>query len=362
MTVAAIIDRTRALDLTARSLGLTVPTDVSVVLSKALLAQSLRRTLFNAAPCSASTLSALVRTALMFLVDDPEALKEAIEDTIHDLIAMGDILEMRTDSASHSDILLRPAPPSFVARQDGSFIIIGIAGDEITPTHEPPVTHHASGLRSLRTADAKRCRTELLDLGLIELPERLWLHAPAALPAIDLITHWKGRLPVELKPETIEDLEILDTDSPTSFYKGRWTTLNAKHTGIFVARRRQRYGARLWCLAEVKDGMLQRFMDIRARDTRTRDCDEAWRLQAAMDAAAGKPQTVRVWEKGLSAILSFQGPLPAWAARRLSFIGEQVPLPRALLAFEIPKENAENELLWLEEHLWLARNDEGGVA
>lgn len=362
MNGVAVIDRAKALAQTARSLGLTPDSASMSSQSRAILAQSLRRASFNAAPCAAQVLRALVFAVQSPLTDDTDSLKAQIESALDDLIAIGDILEMRSDSEARSDLVLRPAPPAFVVRRDGSFIIIGVAGDEITPFSEPPIVHHESGLRSICPADAQTYRSELLGLGLIELPERLWLFAPAAVSAADVVAHWKARLPVDVRPEKIEDLEILDGASTTTFYKGRWSALHPKHAGIFVARRRQRYGAKLWCLVDVKDGLVQRLVDIRARDCRTRDCDEAWRLQAAIDASAGTPQGVRVSSTEAATTLAFSSPLPAWAARRLSFIGNQVASPHALLAFEIPTENAQEELQWLGENLWLARNDEERIA
>jgi hypothetical protein len=362
MNALAVINHADALAITARSLGIDFKSGEAPTLSRALVAQALRRAIFNAAPCAPHALRSLVFVALSPLADDPEALKVHIEDALHDLIAAGDILEMRAASGERSDIVLRPAPPAFVARRDGSFIIVGISGDEITPIREPSILHHESGLRSVRVADVQKCRAELLDLGLIELPERLWLHAPATSSAHDLAAHWKARLPTEPRPEKIEGLEILDAASSTAFYKGRWTSLHPKHSGFFVVRRPQRFGANLWCLADIKDGVVQRFTDIRAKDSRTRDCDEAWRLRAALDAVSGAPQTVSMVADEASAILSFTAPLPAWAARRLGFLGEQVTVPRALLAFRIPIENVQDELRWLGENLWLVRNDKGGTA
>lgn len=362
MSAVAVIDRTFALRRTAEVLGIAIAESEAPRLGRLLLAQSLRRAVFIAAPCEEQTARSLSLAALAPLTDDVAALKEQIGDTLQDLISMGDIFEQRTDLGERSEVILRPAPPAFVLRRDGSLLIIGIAGDEITPTLETPVVYYPSGLRSVRPADAHLCRSALLDLGLIELSERTWLHPPGTISAAEHVAAWSARLPTDLRPEKIEDLEILDTAAPVSFYKGRWCPLHAKHEGIFVARRPQRYGAKLWCLAEVKDGIVQRFADIRARDSRSRDCDEAWRLQAAMDAVAGTPQRVGLAVNGLAATLSFSAPLPAWAARHLSFLGQQVPPSRALLAFEIPAENAADELRWLSEKLWLAQNDEGGVA
>lgn len=166
----------------------------------------------------------------------------------------------------------------------------------------------------------------------------------------------------EPRPEKIDGLEVLGNEPQTSFYRGRWTNLHQKHVGIFVARRPQRFGAKLWCLVDVRDGTVQRFTDIRAKDTRTRDCDEAWRLQAALDASSGAPQRVRVQACGPASLLSFSAPLPAWASRRLAFIGEQVDVPRALISFKVPMENIQDELRWLGENLWLVRSDDGGIS
>lgn len=353
-----VISAAQALEQTHCSLGVKFETD-AVPPSRPLIAQSLRRAVFNTAPCPAQTLRSLVFAALSPFTGDAEALKVNIEETLEDVIAMGDILEMRTDLDGRRDVVLRPAPPAFVGRRDGTFIILGVAGDEITPAMQTTVVHQDSGLRCIRPDDTQTCRNELLDLGLIELSERLWLFVPAQMSAIDVLAHWKGRLPVDAKPETVEGLEILNGASATTFYKGRWSGFSAQHSGTFVGRRPQRYGSKLWCLAEVMDGVVLRLVDIRAKDSRTRDCDEAWRLQAAIDAAVGTPQAVRVSANGSTSILAFSAPLPAWAARRLSFIGKPVSVPRSLLAFEIPQQNVQDELRWLGENLWLARKEKG---
>lgn len=362
MNTVAIVDRTNALGQTAHSLGIPFSEGENPTINRVLLAQLLRRGVFNAAPCSANALRTLVFAAIAPLADDAEALKARIEDTLQDLIAMGDILEMRADVLERSGIVLRPAPPAFVVRRNGSIILIGISGDEITPDCKAPVVHYHSGLRRIHLSNGLAYHTELRDLGLIELPERLWLYAPTATSAADFAAFWQAQLPAESSPEKIEDFEILDTASHSSFYKGRWTNLNGKHTGTYIARRPQRYGAKLWCLAEVNDGTVQRFTDIRAMDARTRDCDEAWHLQAALDALAGTPQKIGITENEETVIFSFSSPLPAWAARRLSFIGEPTHIRRALLAFKIPKENAREELQWLAEKLWLVHDNEGGFA
>jgi hypothetical protein len=198
-----------------------------------------------------------------------------------------------------------------------------------------------------------------LDLGLIELPLSAWLHAPASMTANAFLEDWRAKLPTTTSPEKIEDVEILDTKMPTTFYKGRWRAVTNKDAGLYLARRPRRYGANLWCLLELRDGLVQRLVDVHPRDARVRDCDEAWRIQAAIDAIASAPQTVRLMSRDDKAVLAFGSPLPAWATRRLSLIGEPVLVRGTLLAFEVPKQNVEEEVRWLEDVLWLARDTRG---
>ena len=267
MSSVAVMNRSDALRQTALSLGILSAAGDAPALNQILIAQSLRRTVYIAAPCGAQTTRSLALAALAPLCDNPDTLNEQIDDALQDIIAMGDVLEMRSGSVGCSDTVLRPAPPAFVARPDGLFLILGISGDELTPALRMPVLHHASGLRSTRSTDAEQCRSLLLDLGLTELSERVWLHTPATASAAEHAAQWKARLPAELRPEKIENFEVLHGALPASFYKRRWSLLNTKHSGIFIARRPQRYGAKLWCLADVKDGLVQRFVDIHAKDS-----------------------------------------------------------------------------------------------
>lgn len=349
-----ILNRVDCLKYSSRSLGLPDLTR----LDNALIAQALRRSVFIAAPCSMRTVCSLVMNSLGPLSDEPEKLKILIDDVIDDLVNMGDVLEMRYEIAGEPNFILRPAPPAFVLRRDGTFIIVGVAGDEITPpqANDYNLVYRLSGLRTLTPSNVQSCRQTLIDLGLIELPMNVWLHAPVSITADKFVRSWVSRLPNDINPEKIENLEMIDISKATSYYKGRWQSLNEQHAGIYIARRSQRYGAKLWCFAEIRDGLVQRFVDIHSRDARVRDCDEAWRLLTALDALSGSPQQVRVVYEKEMAVLSFTSPLPSWAVRRLSLVGERLKPHRALLEFSLPLQNSEEELHWLEETLWLTRN------
>lgn len=357
MSGISVIDRPTAMALTARSLGVLFSTGDTM--DRALIAQSLRRAVFIAAPCTHRAARDLVARALEPLADDLPALKDEIDQVLEDLIAMGDLLEMHEEPEREKGRLLRPAPPAFVRRRDGSFAILGVAGDEITPSLQARVVHHASALRTVHPADAEECRAMLIDLGVVELPERIWLYAPPEAPASEHVKSWLAKLPNDVAPVRLDGVEVLDTGLPVAYYRGRWAALNSKHTGIFITRRPQRFGAKLWSLAEVRGGVVQRFVDIHPKESRFRACDEAWRLQAAFDAVAGHPQQMAVAVAGSVATLSFFSPLPAWAERRLCIVGERIDFRSALLAFELPADSADAEANWLADALWLTRIERG---
>ncbi len=359
MSTVSVVNHKDAVAGVARSIGLPDNAATLGPTSNVLIAQSLRRSVFIAAPCSARNARTLVGAALVPLTDTQEAFDERIARVLEDLIAIGDVLEMRRENADRSELVLRPAPPSFVKRGDGTFILLGVAGDEITPLVDGAVSFRSSGLRTITPHDPIACSLALLDLGLVELTSAMWMHSPAITTASDFLQEWLARLPQTPHPEKVEELEILDASTPTTFYNGRWRPVRDNDSGLFLARRPQKYGAKLWSLVEVKTGFVQRLVDVHSRDARIRDCDEAWRIQAAFDACAGAPQKVGVIREAENSVLSFFSPLPAWAVRRLTMIGDQFKPVGALLGFRIPIQNTDDELRWLEETLWLARNDGG---
>lgn len=359
MTGLSLINSEAAAEQIGLALGLPIECTNLVASNNALIAQSLRRAVFIEAPCNARNACSITMSALAPLIKDQTDFLERITNVLEDLIATGDILEMRREDADGPERLLRPAPPSFVKRADGTFILLGVAGDEITPIVGEKVAYRSSGLRTISPVDPTNCTSTLLDLGLIELTPNMWMHAPKAVTAREFLDGWLAQLPQQAHPEIVDGLELLDTFTPTKFYVGRWRQLRDTDNGVYLARRSQKYGAKLWSLIEVQTGVIQRLVDIHARDARIRDCDEAWRIQSAFDARAGAPQQVGVKMDDECTLLSFYSPLPAWAVRRLTMIGDPVKPQGALLGFRIPIQNVEDEIGWLEETLWLARNDRG---
>jgi hypothetical protein len=163
--------------------------------------------------------------------------------------------------------VLRPSPPSFVKRRNGSIAILGVAGDQITPlTAELDARIvHRGALRIIPQSGDEDMESLLIELGLLKLPENTWLRLPPLESAEAYLASWRKLLASEPASTSIEGLQILNTAKPPTYYKDRWAKPGRDHNGIYVARRPQRYGASLWCLVDLQSGTPRRFKDLSLR-------------------------------------------------------------------------------------------------
>src|SRR5438128_1579131 len=131
--IASAISPQQALELVQRSLHLP-RSELSTGLSLALVSQALRRAASILAPCSRHELERSVCHSLLALGTGPEVIAVLVEATLETLIAHGDILEMRINNEDDwvtGKFVLRPSPPAFVQRRDGTIIVLGVGGDVI---------------------------------------------------------------------------------------------------------------------------------------------------------------------------------------------------------------------------------------
>jgi hypothetical protein len=344
------VTASEALACTAQSLGLAGDALIGAIIKSAL-----RRAVFLLAPASHTDVIRFVAEPLSSLGVDRAMVDAALED----LITFGDALEMRKAASDPWDapaVVLRPAPPSFVERDDGALVILGIAGDQ--PTALPPDLHgrivDRGPVRILPAHKTEHLAAHLRLVGLAQLSEQAWLRLPAAEPADIHRRHWAEALEaIAASQGAVEDVEILDTARSVRYYRGRWRIPTPAMTGIFIARRPQLYGARLWSLAAIVDGVCRQVLDLYEDQERQRPCDLAWRIQAAIDADAGQPQEVRVRRNAAACQLDFFGPIPAFAERRLSLGGSKCAGQGCLFSFLLAPEQLENELLALQRYLWM---------
>jgi hypothetical protein len=321
------------------------------------LSGALRRAASYLCPCSAASLVRAVVRPLRGLVADLDEAKALAEAMLEAMLAHGDVLEQpeaHGDAAS-SRLLLYAAPASFVVRESGLAIVLGIASDHLSPL--PPDLErriqYLGHTRRLGPSAGYDLRSELRHLGLIELTFDAWLKAPPPVSASQHVLASNRALDAVPPSRDIPGLQLLDSTRPVRYYRGRWADPKGQ-TGRYVARRQQAYGADLWCYVQVSNGQPERMVDLPQRGSRWRGCDEAWRLQMAVDAEAGTPQRFRVGPSvGDAVVLELFSPVPAWARRRWDAIGEPVPSAGSLFAYRIPKTEIDEERRFARDELWL---------
>ena len=94
-------------------------------------------------------------------------------------------------------------------------------------------------------------------------------------------------------------------------------------------------------------------IDLPGATSRWRGCDEAWRLQMALDALRRGPQRYAIRRQGSSSVVQFFSPVPMWARRRWDAIGEPVSSSGCLFAYRISEAELEEEVHFMRNVLWL---------
>jgi hypothetical protein len=353
-----VLSRSQAMARVAKSLSLSDAV-VADPPFDAILAQAIRRAVNVMSPCAAHELVRAVSQTFSCYSDTEHAFTGRVSAIVDDLIVYGDILEMRSDEKSPDrtrSFILRPSPPSFVVRKDGSIVILGIAGDQVSPLTADLDVHvqYHGVLRIIRSAPEPDLASTLAEMGLFKLSEKAWLRLPNVESAQSHLANWRQLLGLEPPSAPIEGLNVLDTATSPHFYKGRWGEPRQSHSGLYVARRPQKYGSALWCLVELERGNVKRFKDLSAAGDRLRPVDIAWCIQAALDALAGTAQTFSLSPNGgPTVLLRFYSPLPSWCERYLSVTGERTKADQCLVAYEIPEAEASHACGFLQEMLWM---------
>ncbi|MGW5364455.1 hypothetical protein [Actinopolymorpha pittospori] len=285
--------------------------------------------------------------------------RDDIADMLDQLIASGDLLELRHDSG-RTTRLLYLAPPSYIERSPGTYLLMGVRpfgapliGDELAAgiEYEGPTR-----VLALDTADPDK---ELHERELQAVPKERWVSSPASEAPADLIGRHRARLDVAGEAGHLDDLVLLDPASKVTYYRGRWRTPAAGDTGDFVARRPQAYGADLWCLIRFEAGVAQRLIEFPVDSPVVPGRDEAWRYQAAVDALRGAPQRFRVSTTARGDVtLDFLLPLPGFAERYLQLVG--LPLGKtqgALFSYRVPSAAAAEVATFLTDMLWMSQEE-----
>ena len=318
------------------------------------IAAALRRIASFLCPCAGATLICGVLEPLRGLVENMAHARRLVRETLEAMIAHGDFLELpeiEEHSASAAAVLLYAAPARFVARESGAAILLGLS---IPLSYElADRVEYVKHSRRIRPVMGEDLGVELRQLGLTEVTYDSWLGTPGAESPGRHLSRLDRELDAAPPSGDVPGLSMLDWGRPVRYYRGRWTS-PLSHSGRFVARRSQAYGADLWSYIEMRNGRTERLIDLPLVGSRWRGCDEAWRLQMAIDAARGHSQRFRVCS-GPSGTLEihFFSPIPMWARRRLDAVGAPASASGCLFAYQFGAAELDEEVRFARDVLWL---------
>lgn len=352
-----VLSRAEVVQRTLRELGLG--RNPASLLTREALACALRRVAGMHCPTSRGALRRAVIEPLADLIDTADGLDELVDEVLEAVIAHGDLLELPevASSAERPRTLLYATPPMFLARSSGAVLLLGIAGEQtsLLPPRLERLIEHRGHVRVLPAGAATDIVTHLEDLGFTEISERAWLDPPIPVAPESFIDRFNSALHQQPDAGPVEGLRTIDPDSDTNYYRGRWVDSTPVSRNV-VGRRPQRFGADLWCYVTLEDGQPRRLLDLPLGQTRYRACDEAWRLQAAIDAVSGNPQHLRI-RPGAAGGWTFDvfSPLPMWLVRRWDAVGTQHERsPGALLSYNFDSEDIDEEASFACDMMWLA--------
>lgn len=355
-----MIERVAASDVIAgcrRTLGLPDQGDGSI--DTVLLAGLLRRSAGIHCPCSRATLRASVLECTSALADDDAARAQRIDDMIEWITVGGDLLELDDVVAEDADVRqtwVFAAPPGFVIRpDDDTAFLFGVVQDQdaFLPRFLGTRVSHDRFMRYIEPRPDENLADALEEQGLQQCSVDAWLKSPQAETSAKMFSRVERRLARQTSAAAIEDLEILDSARPVSYYRGRWGS-PANQSGMFVARRPQEFGVPLWCIVRLDGGKPTVLLDLPFEKTRWRACDTAWHIQMAIDHRIGRPQRYRRSVEPGGVRFDFFSPLPLWAQRRLMVFGNPTASRGSFLSFRVPSSRAEEEEAFLQGRLWLS--------
>lgn len=331
-----------------------------------VLASAIRRAASFSCPISPRALREMVVGSLRELTHSDDV-TEDVEEMITKLVAHGDLVEAPIEDpvSGRETRTLFLAAPAFVRISSSDILLLGIraSGIGLLDDERLQVVRHDGHVRRVQAAE--NVGPSLVEADLEELPEAHWLRRPPSSTAAELATDYLARLRSAPIAGTIHGVRVLDPTRSPSYYRGRWRPPSAKDTGRFVIRREVEFGADAWCFADLRGGVVERLIDLPVHDRLARACDEAWRLQAAIDELSGTSQQVRVTtDTSMSvAVLDFFSPLPSWAQRRLDVVGRAVPKRRgSLFSYELRQAAVSDELLVLREMMWIQPGTQKEIA
>lgn len=324
--------------------------DVASKRDDALIAALLRRAASVRCPCPPRSIIDGVIDSLEGFGQEQFRDRGELGEILESLIGAGDLIVSKDSSGSE---VLYLGPPRFVARKK-SLILLGGWPDTGLDIPAPLVGSLLSrgSQRFIQPEDNTAAQQELENYGYLSYPLDSWQERPSSRSAKDLLLKVNRALDSVGRAGDIPQLLVLDHGKQEKYYKGRWTGAKS-HSGRFVARRPQRWGADLWSYVEIADGSPSKVVDLPLIDPRFRGCDEAWWLQCAIDADQGTPQEVRLdaSDDGRRTF-TVDMPFPSWAVRQILLVGEPTDRLDGLFSYVTDAQEAGDVVEFLQTNLW----------
>ena len=319
-------------------------------MSEEFLASAIRYTASVVCPTSPRNLVSAVAGAMQSIVDI-DGFREQCRSVLDELVAHGDLVESEDISSDTGNRLLYLAPPFFVRLNERQALVLGVAPDGVESIPEGVRVALRGVKRVVDGVDDPSVAQNLKLAGLEELPYSTWAKSPDAKSFKDVIRQFDRLIDGQPDCGDIEGLRVLRWDTPNRWYLKRWEA-SGQLAGRYVARRPRKYGADLWCYVELDKGVAKKLIDLPVGRTVDRGCDQAWRLQCAIDALQGAPQQYRATASGNSAVrVTIHIPPPAWLLRRWECVGTRPE--GGVFVFEFEAQMAMNETELLERELWM---------
>ncbi|MEV1203230.1 hypothetical protein [Microbispora rosea] len=327
---------------------------------------ALRRAASFLCPAAPRQLVEAVLEAVTTLDESSVISRDLVAEQLDRLVSIGDLVEL-PHQGQHGGRQLYLGPPSYVEKAPGHYLLLGVRpnGASLIDESVGAKIHYESHARSIEIS-AEVAAVRLRAAGLHKIDRSHWLKRPrleSAPAVVDVMHQWLDRA---AESGDIAGLRIIDPETSVRYYRGRWRPPAEGDSGDFVGRRPQAYGADLWCLVRVRNGVPSALVDLPVDDAAAPGCDEAWRLQAAIDAVAGRPQLLRLRstaEGDRSRVLDMFGPVPGWAQRYLELVGIPVSRARgALISYRVPMSAIVELLAFFADMLWMGIRQEGEAA
>lgn len=292
--------------------------------ARALVAGVLRRLCGLMCPCPPRSILAAAKRALEPLGTATDVLVAELDATLESLLVVGDVIEVSRVGGILNDEnrdWLFCGPPSFLELDERCYVF-GIAPDDapvLAGTLREKVRH--DGVMRYLDDPEGQLGEALSALGMRRYTAAKWLARTHHEPPERFVAHVLNRL---VKEGLHGDMPSAEWLAPATAayvpYQKRWTPAPAM-SGLAIGRAHPEFGPPLWFVATLAAGRIERVLSLPLANMPDRACDQAWRIQLALDAQRGAPGRYRAQPEADGVRVSVSFPLPLSARRRLVLLG-----------------------------------------